>query len=157
MDGHFIESFRTPGQYSSKITSAVTTDVKNDLKPIYETSQEPIYKQTADYNTNGYFYNKPISQNIKIFKDYYDKPEYSFPDLTAVILELNRLIQAIEKTKSYNSVLHIPTNPTLALILSHYGKYTIETPKHHSYSYAASNNVHNNKPFGQYKYAIEEV
>lgn len=45
-----------------------------------------------------------------------------------------------------------PLNPYIALLLSHYGRYTPIYGKGNGiYSYGAANNYHNNKPFGSYK------
>ncbi|XP_015184906.1 PREDICTED: uncharacterized protein LOC107070875 [Polistes dominula] len=57
---------------------------------------------------------------------------------------------------SYNNDLHPPTNPVLALILSRYGKYVSGLRNPRLYSYMAVNNIHNNRPFGQYKQECEE-
>ncbi|XP_043289548.1 uncharacterized protein [Venturia canescens] len=56
----------------------------------------------------------------------------------------------------YNSQLHPPPNPILSLILSHYGRYLSGNHRPKIYSYMAVNNIHNNKPFGQYKLSCDE-
>lgn len=66
------------------------------------------------------------------------------------IVTLDRHLKPFTNLDSYNSDLHLPTNPILALILSQYGRYIPGSPR--LYSYMAANNIHNNKPFGQYKY-----
>lgn len=56
----------------------------------------------------------------------------------------------------YNSPLHPPPNPLLSLILSHYGRYLSGKQHPKIYSYMAVNNIHNNRPFGQYKLSCDE-
>lgn len=56
----------------------------------------------------------------------------------------------------YNSLNHMPVNPLLAVFLSNYGyylqgQYGIQNDYNNLYGYLASNNIHNNKPFGFYK------
>lgn len=56
----------------------------------------------------------------------------------------------------YNSLDHLPPDPYVALLLSHYGRYlpagnVLTTQYRNLYSYLAANNIHNNKPFGAYK------
>ena len=58
--------------------------------------------------------------------------------------------------KGYNSQLHPPTNPIINLILSHYGRYLPGSHQPKIYSYMAVNNIHNNRPFGQYKLSCDE-
>jgi len=65
----------------------------------------------------------------------------------------------IDVNHGYNSVEHLPPDPFVALFLSHYGKYlpavhgfgSVGNRYRNLYSYLASNNIHNNKPFGSYK------
>lgn len=59
--------------------------------------------------------------------------------------------------RGYNSLEQTPPDPFVALFLSHYGKYlpasggSLGDHYNNLYSYLASNNLHNNKPFGSYK------
>ncbi|RZC33628.1 hypothetical protein BDFB_007921 [Asbolus verrucosus] len=56
------------------------------------------------------------------------------------------------KLPSFNHYEHLPLNPYLALLLSHYGQYAPIYGKGRGlYGYTAANNYHNNKPFGAYK------
>ncbi|XP_044729449.1 uncharacterized protein LOC123292800 [Chrysoperla carnea] len=53
-----------------------------------------------------------------------------------------------------NSPELLPSDPYIELLLSHYGKYLPKfsgSPKHF-YSHITVNNLHNNQPFGNYKY-----
>ncbi|XP_034937666.1 uncharacterized protein [Chelonus insularis] len=58
--------------------------------------------------------------------------------------------------KSYNTPLHPPPSSLLALVLSHYGRYLPSTRSPRVYSYMTVNNIHNNRPFGQYKWACDQ-
>lgn len=52
----------------------------------------------------------------------------------------------------FNHPQHLPTNPYLSLLLSHYGRHIPAFGVGHGlYGYTAANNYHNNKPFGAYK------
>lgn len=56
----------------------------------------------------------------------------------------------------YNNANHLPVDPLLAVFLSNYGHYVpslygIHSGYNNLYGYLASNNIHNNKPFGSYK------
>lgn len=56
----------------------------------------------------------------------------------------------------YNNLNHLPVDPLLAVFLSNYGFYLpslygIKANYNNLYGYLASNNIHNNKPFGMYK------
>lgn len=56
------------------------------------------------------------------------------------------------KPLQYNHPDHLPVNPYVALLLSHYGKYIpIYGANYGLHAYNAVNNYHNNKPFGSYK------
>ncbi|XP_044262552.1 uncharacterized protein LOC123010006 [Tribolium madens] len=77
------------------------------------------------------------------------------------VVEANPLLAALflsstlhlhPKIPGYNHLEHLPLNPYLALLLSHYGKYQPVFGKGGGlYGYVAANNYHNNKPFGAYK------
>lgn len=84
------------------------------------------------------------------------KSLHSPEELTTAIVTLDRFFKSFLNSESYNSALQPPTNPVLALILSRYGVYVPSSLKSHPYAYMAVNNIHNNKPFGQYKYEYNE-
>ncbi|XP_017770270.1 PREDICTED: uncharacterized protein LOC108557997, partial [Nicrophorus vespilloides] len=79
------------------------------------------------------------------------------------VFESNPLLAALYLSSSlgippvstgFNHAQHLPINPYVALLLSHYGRYLNLPPNRTSkgiYGYTASNNYHNNKPFGAYK------
>ncbi|KAI4483986.1 hypothetical protein M0804_007442 [Polistes exclamans] len=77
-------------------------------------------------------------------------------DITSIIKFLDRFLSRTLNGDSYNNELHPPTNPVLALLLSRYGKYVSGLRNPRLYSYMAVNNIHNNRPFGQYKQECEE-
>lgn len=58
--------------------------------------------------------------------------------------------------KGYNSPIHPPPSPILALVLSKYGRYLPVTRGPRVYPYMAANNIHNSQPFGQYKWSCEQ-
>ncbi|XP_072742481.1 uncharacterized protein [Anoplolepis gracilipes] len=77
-------------------------------------------------------------------------------DITAAIKALDRFLSRTLNDDGYNSKLHPPPNPVLALILSRYGRYVPGTRNPRVYAYMAANNIHNNLPFGRYKYEYDE-
>ncbi|XP_014474144.1 PREDICTED: uncharacterized protein LOC106744163 [Dinoponera quadriceps] len=77
-------------------------------------------------------------------------------DITTAIKALDRFLNEALNADSYNSQLHLPPNPVLALVLSRYGRYVPGTRNPRVYANTAVNNMHNNKPFGIYKYECDE-
>ncbi|XP_025163481.1 uncharacterized protein LOC105182070 [Harpegnathos saltator] len=77
-------------------------------------------------------------------------------DITTAIRALDRFLSEALNVDSYNSQLHPPPNPVLALILSRYGRYVPGTRNPRVYAHTAANNMHNNQPFGIYKYEQDE-
>lgn len=77
-------------------------------------------------------------------------------DITAAIKTLDHFLSRTLNDDGYNSKLHPPPNPVLALILSRYGRYVPGTRNPRVYAYMAVNNIHNNLPFGRYKYEYDE-
>ncbi|KAF2906115.1 hypothetical protein ILUMI_00066 [Ignelater luminosus] len=72
------------------------------------------------------------------------------PLLAALLLSSILGIEA--KSPGFNHPQHLSTNPYIALLLSHYGRYIpLYGGGHGIYGYNAANNYHNNKPFGAYK------
>ncbi|XP_071055638.1 uncharacterized protein [Onthophagus taurus] len=72
------------------------------------------------------------------------------PLLATLILSYN--LHLTPKPIGFNHPQHLPVNPYVSLLLSHYGRYV---PAHGYnrgiYGYAAANNYLNNLPFGSYK------
>lgn len=77
-------------------------------------------------------------------------------DITAVIKTLDRFLSHTLNNDGYNSKVHPPPNPILALILSRYGHYVPGPRNPRVYAYLAANNIHNHQPFGKYKYEFDE-
>lgn len=77
------------------------------------------------------------------------------------IVDTNPLLAALllsstlgipQKSPGFNHPQHLPINPYVALLLSHYGRYLpLYGTARGIYGYTAANNYHNNKPFGSYK------
>ncbi|CAK1579781.1 unnamed protein product [Parnassius mnemosyne] len=62
----------------------------------------------------------------------------------------------IRYSSRYNNLNHVTVDPLLAVFLSNYGyyipgQYGLHNNYQNLYGYLASNNIHNNKPFGSYK------
>ncbi|KAL2738546.1 hypothetical protein V1477_011905 [Vespula maculifrons] len=92
-----------------------------------------------------------LGKNVNLTKSYHDSQ-----DITSAIKFLDRFLSRTLNGDSYNNELHPPTNPVLALVLSRYGRYVAGPRNPRLYSYMAVNNIHNNRPFGQYKQECEE-
>lgn len=75
------------------------------------------------------------------------------PVLAALLISTLLSRDSRPKPVAYNTPEHLPPDPYVALLLSHYGRY-IPRPGisgHGLYGYTAANNIHNTKPFGSYK------
>lgn len=94
----------------------------------------------------------PYRGEAKLSTYYHREPQ----DITAAIKTLDRFLSRTLNDDGYNSKLHPPPNPVLALILSRYGRYVPGTRNPRVYAYMAANNIHNNLPFGRYKYEYDE-
>ncbi|XP_077258181.1 uncharacterized protein LOC143895160 [Temnothorax americanus] len=77
-------------------------------------------------------------------------------DITAIIKALDRFLSHTLNDDGYNSKVHPPPNPVLALVLSRYGRYVPGPRNPRVYAYLAANNIHNHQPFGKYKYEFDE-
>ncbi|OAD59138.1 hypothetical protein WN48_09752 [Eufriesea mexicana] len=78
-------------------------------------------------------------------------PHRNSQDVTTAIKALDHFLSGVLNDDSYNSGLHPPSNPILALVLSRYGRYVPGSRNPRVYAHMAVNNIHNNKPFGSYK------
>ncbi|KAJ8931221.1 hypothetical protein NQ314_015892 [Rhamnusium bicolor] len=131
--------------YSDKI-------VYDYITPVIPLSGISVPNQPIkQYGFNGY-----IPSNLPLLP----QPQIPKIDLNAII-DGNPLLAALllsaslglsPKSATSNHPELLPINPYIALLLSQYGRYV---PHHGTgrglYGYAASNNYHNNKPFGSYK------
>ncbi|XP_045465741.1 uncharacterized protein LOC123674728 [Harmonia axyridis] len=98
----------------------------------------------------GFVIPEDIISSLHHQKVHYHKPSTSNPLLEALLLSKPLAIPA--KFTGHNTLQHQPINPYIALLLSHYGRYVAAPGEGKGiYSYVASNNYHNNKPFGSYK------
>ncbi|XP_060824531.1 uncharacterized protein LOC132911702 isoform X2 [Bombus pascuorum] len=84
-------------------------------------------------------------------------PHRNSQDITTAIKTLDHFLSGVLNDDSYNSELHPPPNPVLALVLSRYGRYVSGARNPRVYAHMAVNNIHNNKPFGSYKLEREEL
>ncbi|XP_043511012.1 uncharacterized protein LOC122529218 [Frieseomelitta varia] len=84
-------------------------------------------------------------------------PHRDSQDITTAIKALDHFLSGVLNDDSYNSELHPPPNPVLALVLSRYGRYVPRARNPRVYAHMAVNNIHNNKPFGSYKLECEEL
>lgn len=84
-------------------------------------------------------------------------PHRNSQDITTAIKTLDHFLSGVLNDDSYNSQLHPPPNPVLALVLSRYGRYVSGARNPRVYAHMAVNNIHNNKPFGSYKLEREEL
>ncbi|CAK9824170.1 hypothetical protein ANTRET_LOCUS2379 [Anthophora retusa] len=84
-------------------------------------------------------------------------PHHNSQDITTAIKALDHFLSRVLNDDSYNSELHPPSNPVLALVLSRYGRYVPGARKPRVYAHMAVNNIHNNKPFGSYKLECDEL
>lgn len=84
-------------------------------------------------------------------------PHRDSQDITTAIKALDHFLSGVLNDDSYNSELHPPPNPVLALVLSRYGRYVPGARNPRVYAHMAANNIHNNKPFGSYKLECEEL
>lgn len=84
-------------------------------------------------------------------------PHRNSQDITTAIKALDHFLSRVLNDDSYNSGLHPSPNPILALILSRYGRYVPGARNPRVYAHMAVNNIHNNKPFGNYKVECDEV
>ncbi|GJQ72661.1 hypothetical protein Trydic_g1323 [Trypoxylus dichotomus] len=75
------------------------------------------------------------------------------PVLATLLLSYNLHISP--DSPGFNHPQHLPINPYVALLLSHYGRYIPLSGSSSGgrgiYGYTAANNYHNNLPFGSYK------
>uniref|UniRef100_A0A2A4JSZ7 Uncharacterized protein n=1 Tax=Heliothis virescens TaxID=7102 RepID=A0A2A4JSZ7_HELVI len=136
----------------------------------YEVTEDTDKALSAEDNTTteyGYEYKPPTNkpQNLtSTFDQILSKYNINTDDnLQNYDLSLRNKVQNTPRTAyriplpyRYNSMDHLPVDPLLAVFLSNYGFYLpslygIKANYNNLYGYLASNNIHNNKPFGLYK------
>lgn len=141
------------------------TKVKNYEVTENDTEQDEIKTAHDDYN---YEPPKNIESNalFEILSKYNINkgdvlPNYglSRKPKAQVLLKQNMVVTSKpihNQVVRYNNLNHLPVDPILAVFLSNYGfylqgMYGRHNRYHNLYGYLASNNIHNNRPFGFYK------
>ncbi|KAJ3641164.1 hypothetical protein Zmor_027681 [Zophobas morio] len=105
--------------------------------------QAPTGRYTSNCYTNGYV-NPPQFCALP--------PPVLEANPLAAALALSSSLRLNPKLPGYNHAEHLPLNPYVALLLSHYGKYApVYGTGRGLYGYVAANNYHNNQPVGAYK------
>ncbi|XP_014608900.1 PREDICTED: uncharacterized protein LOC106789315 [Polistes canadensis] len=133
-----------PVSMRSSSSSIVYANHKYDV--VDEPEEIPGKGRGGHHFEASYLY--PSSRPITVSLPFKDEIVQTFDKAEKIVRTLNG--------DSYNNELHPPTNPVLALLLSRYGKYVSGLRNPRLYSYMAVNNIHNNRPFGQYKQECEE-
>ncbi|CAH0723462.1 unnamed protein product, partial [Brenthis ino] len=125
-------------------------------------------------STVGYVYEKPkaeakemnhLTKNLfSILANYNIRTSDKLPNYALSLRQNSRnsdqdfiyMQVPIKLPLRYNSPEHLPLDSLLAVFLSNYGYYLpglygFQRNYNNLYGYLASNNIHNNKPFGSYK------
>ncbi|XP_015436803.1 PREDICTED: uncharacterized protein LOC107192121 [Dufourea novaeangliae] len=112
-----------------------------------------VVEESDEYLTvNSDYVRLPYREKVQTIDPHRDSQ-----DITTAIKTLDRFLNGVLNSGSSNSDVHPPLNPVFALILSRYGRYVFGAQNPRVYAYMAANNIHNNKPFGNYKVEYEEV
>lgn len=150
------EKFTENDAHTYEVTESYTTEDSEQ--------EESVVKE------NGYEYKPPIKQNftndlIKHLSKYNTKnvdnlQNYALsrrPKAASLVTQDHpHKTLHFRVPIRYNSLNHLPGDPLLAVFLSNYGhylqgQYGIQNNYNNLYGYLASNNIHNNRPFGFYK------
>lgn len=152
---------------NTSINEMVSSDTRNTYEVTEDTDK--LFNEGEDETSNvtGYQYTQPIETNHNITSNLYEilsKYNINSQDkLQNYDLSLRHRVQnplatvhRVPIPYRYNSLNHLPVDPLLAVFLSNYGLYLpslygIKSNYNNLYGYLASNNIHNNKPFGLYK------
>lgn len=137
-----------------------------DTKPVYELTNDEISNDGRDYG-GGPEGNRARDQStgpntVTSLGHHRPADSHEFPRdasaaATAAVATSFSTLDWLLADKGYNSPLHPPPNPIISLVLSHYGRYIPGPRQPKFYSYMAVNNIHNNRPFGQYKLSSDEA
>lgn len=135
----------------------------------YEVTEDKSTTSENNYTSEneGYLHIPPTDENQNLTSTFYkilSKYNINNEDkLQNYDLSLQRKVQNPMRSVyrdplpyGYNNLNHLPVDPLLAVFLSNYGFYLpslygIRANYNNLYGYLASNNIHNNKPFGLYK------
>ncbi|KAJ8945977.1 hypothetical protein NQ318_017093 [Aromia moschata] len=126
----------------------------------YITPAVPFSDSVGDSNqqTRSYGYNVIVPSNLPSNQHHFQSSKadshhngINESSLLAALL-LSTYLRLPTKPATANHPDLVPINPYIALLLSHYGKYLPHQGTGRGlYGYIASNNYHNNMPFGSYK------
>ncbi|XP_045767445.1 uncharacterized protein LOC123868843 [Maniola jurtina] len=126
-----------PKEFKHQIPKSAKADTKNNLTA-------SLLEILANYNirTSDNLRNYDISLRQNSRNSY--NPDFAFASVP------------LKVPIRYNNPNHLLVDPLLAVFLSNYGHYLpslfgIHGGYNNLYGYLASNNIHNNKPFGAYK------
>ncbi|KAJ8719257.1 hypothetical protein PYW07_016813 [Mythimna separata] len=163
---------------NSNAKTSVTSEEKTNNEVITATATSKAYEVTEDTDklatennyikeNVGYQYDTPTDENQNLTSSFYEilsKYNINSEDkLQNYDLSLQRKAQTLSERPyrvplphGFNNLNHLPVDPLLAVFLSNYGFYLpslygIKANYNNLYGYLASNNIHNNKPFGLYK------
>ncbi|XP_011302104.1 uncharacterized protein [Fopius arisanus] len=118
-------------------------------RPVYEIIEDEYSPTSSPVKIHSAVETLVSPSNIKNEKYHHDVQANA---VATAITTLDWLMD----NKGYNSPIHPPPRPVIALVLSHYGRYLPIARGPRVYSYMAVNNIHNNQPFGQYKWEAGE-
>lgn len=165
----FAESFPKLNENINAIEEKSGKDYSHTYEVTENINVEDEIDQEETVEKSGYEYNPPDTKNLKnnliqhLFK--YNKIEndnlqnYALSRRPKVVNPPRNVGYQpwhIKDPSRYNSMNHLPVDPLLAVFLSNYGyylqgQYGIQNNYNNLYGYLASNNIHNNRPFGHYK------
>ncbi|KAH9636670.1 hypothetical protein HF086_008983 [Spodoptera exigua] len=151
---------------TEKTVDVITAATSNTYEVTERIDTSPAEDSYTTEST-GYQYNPPTDENQNLTSTFYrilskyniktgDKlPNYEL-SLQRKVQNPSRGTNRVLVPYRYNSLNHLPADPLLAVFLSNYGFYLptlygIKANYNNLYGYLASNNIHNNKPFGLYK------
>ena len=175
-----IDEITLPKINSVNIIKSKSNQETTKISSNYEVTEDTkeVDKQNEDKETKfGYFYAKPkaeikrreeknnLTKNLfSILADYNIRTSDQLPNYAISLRQNSRnsdhdyvyMQVPLRIPLSYNSLNHIPVDSLLAVFLSNYGQYLpglygFQRNYNNLYGYLASNNIHNNKPFGSYK------
>ncbi|XP_046967312.1 uncharacterized protein LOC124535229 [Vanessa cardui] len=149
-----------------------TYDVHENLEQDNLITDENNFKSSV---SNGYRYERPklvtkqknnlTSSLFNILANYNIRTDDKLPNYALSLRQNSRNLDSndfvymhvpIKIPFKYNSPNHLPIDPLLAVFLSNYGhymprQYGFQRRYENLYGYLASNNIHNNNPYGSYK------
>lgn len=175
-----IDNYGSSGEIDEFQNSLKKDKKENDDLNLYKVTEDSTEVLGDDASENkkrsGYFYPPPTSslnyltQNnitdkfLDILSRHNIKPEDELPNYT---ISRKNKIQGptnafmfipipLRVLPQFNNLKQLSVDPLLAVLMSNYGyyfpgSYGIHSRYRNLYGHLASNNIHNNKPFGSYK------